>query len=41
MKYKGVITFMNFINDVYSLSQDRSTWLLLVGQILAELLHQL
>lgn len=41
MQYKGVITFMNFVNDVYSPSLDCSTQLFLVGQILAELLHQL
>lgn len=41
MQYKGVITFMNFVNDAYSLRQDRSAQLFLVGQILAELLHQL
>ena len=40
MQYKGVITFINFVNDVYSLSQDHSIQLFLVVQILAELLHQ-
>lgn len=41
MRYKCVITFMDFVNDVCSLSKDSSTWLFLVDQILTELLHQL
>lgn len=41
MQYKGVITFMDFVNDAYSLSQDCSAQLFFTGQIVAELLHQL
>lgn len=41
MQYKGVVVFMNFVNSEYSLSQDHSTQLFFVGQILAELLQQL
>ena len=41
MQYKGVVVFINFVNSEYSLSQDHSTQLFFVGQILAELLQQL